>query len=206
MFTQRMPLAEQQREARRQLSLLAAAGIPIAIAEGNHDAVEPGWLRSGPGLESVIWPGFSGTVSATDRRLVLTVCPDTSLGSNDAERAVPELFAKGAAVRDREGSPWLAIHHEPPDATPICVGMPGNSALNNTVLRHQPDLVICAHIHEAPFERDQGGHWYCRIGRTLLVNAGHWRMRRWPCHLHIEGDTVTWRAPGHPRESVRIKG
>lgn len=205
MFTQRMPLAEQQREARRQLSLLAAAGIPIAIAEGNHDAVEPGWLRSGPGLESVIWPGSSGLLSAADRRLVLTVCPDTSLGSNDAGRAVPELFAKGAAVRDREGLPWLAIHHEPPDATPICAGADGNRLLSGLVARHRPDLVICAHIHEAPFEKYLGGHWHCRIGHTLLVNAGQWRKRRWPCHLQIEGNIVTWRAPGHRRESVRIR-
>ena len=71
--------------------------------------------------------------------------------------------------------------------------------------RHQPDLVICAHIHEAPFEKYLGGHWHCRIGHTLLVNAGQWRERRWPCHVQIEGDIVTWRAPGHPRESVRIR-
>ncbi len=204
IFTQRMPLAEQQREARRQLSRLAATGIPIAVAEGNHDAVEPGWLRPGPELESVIWPGFSGAIPAGGRRLILTACPDTSLGCSESKRDVPELFAMGAAVRNREDLPWVVIHHEPPDATPICTGMAGSSALNHLVITHRPDLVICAHNHEAPFEKHLGGQWHCRIGRTLLVNAGQWRKRRWPCHLQIEGNIVTWRAPGHPRECVRL--
>lgn len=206
IFTQRMTLGAQRREVLRQIALIAAPGIPIAVAEGNHDAVDPGWLRPAPGLDSVIWPGFSGEVAAGDRRLILTVCPDTYFGSSDTDRVVGDLFRVGAVARDREGLPWLVIHHEPPDATPICAGMAGSSALNHLVLSRRPDLVICAHNHEAPFEKHLGGHWHCRIGPTLLVNAGQWRKRRWPCHLQIGGDTVTWRAPGHPRESVRIRG
>lgn len=75
---------------------------------------------------------------------------------------------------------------------------------NGHVFRYQPDLVICGHIHEAPFERHLGGLWHCRIGRTVMVNAGQWHKRRWPCHLQIDRDTVIWRAPGHPRESVKL--
>lgn len=204
MSPQQMTRAEQRREVLRQISVIAASGIPIAVAEGNHDAVDPGWLGPGPGLDSVIWPGFSGGITVGGRRLILTLCPDTYFGSGDTDRVVSDLFRIGAEARDREGSPWLVAHHEPPDATPICVGMAGSSALNHLVLSHRPDLVLCGHNHEAPFEKHLGGDWHCRIGPTLLVNAGQWRKRRWPCHFLIEDDTVTWRAPGHPRESVRV--
>lgn len=204
LFTRRTPVAEQRREALRHLALLAASGVPIAVAEGNHDAIEPGWLGPSPGLESVLWPGFSGQISAAGRRLILTVCPDTYFGSGDVDATVRSLFEFGAAARQREWLPWLVLHHEPPDAAPICAGMIGSACLNDNVACHEPDMVICAHNHGAPFDRAKGGHWHCRMGNTLLVNAGQKPGHRWPCHLLIDGATVIWRAPGHPKESVRI--
>lgn len=200
-----MTLAEQQHEALRQIGLLAVDCKAVAVAEGNHDAVEHGWLCPGPGRQSVMWPGFSGQVQAGARQIVLTVCPDTSLGRSDADPVIASAFATGAAIRDCTRLPWLVLHHEPPQETPICVPGPGHFLLAQTVLRHQPDLVICAHIHAAPFARDLGGCWHHRIGTTLLVNAGQLRGRRWPCHLLIEGNTVTWRAPDHSRETVPIR-
>lgn len=204
LFTRRMPLAQQRTKIVRQIGHLAADGKPVAVAEGNHDAVEPGWLGPAPGVVSVIWPGFSASISAGSRRLVLTLCPDTYFGGEQSDRAVAELFAKGAEIRDAQGLPWLVLHHEPPDATPICFGAIGSGQLGGLVLRHQPDLVICAHIHEAPFMRPIGGSWYHRIGSTLLVNAGQSRKTPWPCHLRIEGNSVTWRAPGSANETVPL--
>lgn len=204
IFTERATLREQHQSILDRLSRLAATGRPLAVAEGNHDAARPGWLGPRPGLESVKWPGFSEEICVAGRSLVLTVCRDTVVDGVNAPGRIADAFEAGAAARDRTGSPWLVIHHEPPERTPICAGADGNRLLTGLVARHQPDLVVCAHIHEAPFERDMGGHWHCRVGRTLLVNAGQWPRRRWPCHFLIDGDTVTWRAPGHPRESVRF--
>lgn len=205
IFTERASLKEQHQSILNRLSRLAATGLPLAVAEGNHDAARPGWLGPGPGLERVMWPGFSDEVRIGGHRLVLSVCHDTVVDGINAPGRIAAALEAGAVARDRTRSPWLVLHHEPPGGSPICSGADGNRLLSGLVLRHQPDLVICAHIHEAPFEKDRGGYWHCRIGRTLLVNAGQWTKRRWPCHLQIEGDTVTWRAPGHPRESVQLR-
>lgn len=205
IFTEGATLKEQHQSILHRLSRLATTGHPLAVAEGNHDAARSGWLGRGPGLEKVMWPGFSDEVGIGGRKLVLSVCHDTVVDGINAPGRVAAVFEAGAAARDRTGAPWLVLHHEPPEGTPICAGADGNRLLSGLVARHQPDLVICAHIHEAPFEKHLGGHWHCRIGHTLLVNAGQWRKRRWPCHVQIEGDIVTWRAPGHPRESVRIR-
>lgn len=197
-------LAAQRRKILRELAQLAAAGTPVAVAEGNHDAVDPGWLCPAPGLESVMLPGFSAAISAGSRRLVITLCPDTYFGGEQSDRAVARLFASGAAIRDEEGLPWLVIHHEPPDSTPICGDAIGSGQLAGLVMRHQPDLVICGHIHQAPFMRSMGGNWYHRIGRTLLLNAGQSRKTPWPCHILIDGNIVTWHAQGIRSETVRL--
>ncbi|MCC6356044.1 MAG: metallophosphoesterase [Verrucomicrobiae bacterium] len=197
-------LPAQRRRILNELAQLAAGGTPVAVAEGNHDAVDPGWLCPTTGMESVLWPGASAAISAGSRRLIITLCPDTHFGGDESDRAVARLFASGAKIRDEEGLPWLVLHHEPPDATPICTDAIGSGQLAGLVMRHQPNLVICGHIHQAPFMRPVG-NWYHRIGHTLLVNTGQMAKRRWPCHLLIDGDSVTWRAPGTPKETVRLR-
>ena len=36
--------------------------------------------------------------------------------------------------------------------------------------QYQPDVVICGHIHQAPWAK--GGSWHARLGRTQVFNAG----------------------------------
>lgn len=200
----REPAAQQRAAVKRWLSGLVATGVPVALAEGNHDEHFHRWLEGAGGLDSLLLAGFSGPVQAGAKPMLLTVCPDTSFERLAADRMVEALLSRAAALRAREPMPWLVLHHEPPHATPICCGAEGNRSLADAVVRHRPDLVVCAHIHGAPFERDRGGSWHTRIGSTLMVNAGQWPDRPWPCHLQIAGDVVTWRAPAHPRETARI--
>lgn len=200
----REPFGQQQAAVKRWLSRLVAIGVPVALADGNHDDQPRRWLDGTTGLDSLLLAGFSGPVCAGGKPMLLTVCPDTHLGGIPAEKAVENLFARSAALRTNEPLPWLVLHHEPPHGTAICCGAGGNRSIADAVARHGPDVVVCAHIHKAPFDRDLGGHWHTRIGSTLLLNAGQRRKRPWPCHFRIAGNTITWRAPGHPPESTRI--
>ena len=38
------------------------------------------------------------------------------------------------------------------------------------IKRHEPDLVLTGHVHQAPFV--SGGGWVDRIGPTWVLNAG----------------------------------
>ncbi|MCC6356662.1 MAG: metallophosphoesterase [Verrucomicrobiae bacterium] len=197
---------DQQRAAvKRWLVRLVASGVPVALAEGNHDDRPHRWLEGAAGLDSLLLAGFSGTVCAGGSQMLLTICPDTSVEGIAADRVVEGLLSEAAAKRAREPMPWMVLHHEPPDGTPICCGAEGNRSLADAVTRHQPDLVVTAHIHESPFRKDRGGRWHAWIGSTLLVNSGQMPDRPWPCHFRIADNDITWRALGQPRETVPIR-
>jgi Icc-related predicted phosphoesterase len=56
---------------------------------------------------------------------------------------------------------------------------------------HQPDVVLCGHIHQAPWI--DGGSWQARLGRTLVINPGR-QVGPVPPHVTIDTDagTVEW--------------
>ena len=59
------------------------------------------------------------------------------------------------------------------------------------VEQHQPDVVLCGHIHQAPFRR--GGSWVDRIADTWVFNAGQ-QIGPVPAHVIIDtaARTASW--------------
>ena len=55
--------------------------------------------------------------------------------------------------------------------------------------RYQPDLVLCGHIHDAPFS--EHGSWFDSKGTTVILNSGR---QIGPCPAHIIFDTRVQRA------------
>jgi Icc-related predicted phosphoesterase len=157
------PLANQQRTMQEALRLIAARA-PVLVASGNHDVEEDGeadWLYAVAGGRifvdgsTVAWNGVA-----------VTLWPWRS----DGRTPLPQ----GAAHR-LPGVTRIWVHHAPPADTRIgccATGKPpgGSATLTARIRRHQPNLVVCGHIHDAPF-RPQGG-WWDRIGDTLCVNPG----------------------------------
>lgn len=88
------------------------------------------------------------------------------------QKAVGRQFVD--AVKYRDGF-WVWIYHAPPNASPIAWSEDGHrhygdAALNGWIAEYAPDLVICGHVHDAPFTRE--GSWVDRIGPTWVFNAG----------------------------------
>lgn len=97
------------------------------------------------------------------------------------------------AGRARPGR-WIWVYHSPPDVSPTAWSGRrhyGDDTLNKLIERHQPDIVLTGHVHEAPFRSD--GSWHDRIGETIVLNAGR-QPGPIPAHLLLDTTegTVTW--------------
>jgi Icc-related predicted phosphoesterase len=177
----------------RYLALLHAAGR-VAVASGNHDLTGP----DAHGEQAALWLAearAAGVPSDGDSLLIgdtlITICPwwDGPIGRTALE-------ARLAADALRRPARWLWVYHWPPLGSPTCwTGRRdyGDADLKAWIARHQPDLVLAGHVHEAPFKPD--GAWADRIGATWVFNAGR-QIGPVPCHIEIDvtAGTATWRS------------
>ena len=104
---------------------------------------------------------------------------------------VESLLARDAAKPKRH---WVWIHHSPPDKSPVSWAgkrFGGDEFLVGWIQRHQPDLVLSGHIHNAPFHAQ--GCWNDRLGKTWVFNPGR---QIGPCPTYLIFDlnrmSVEW--------------
>jgi Icc-related predicted phosphoesterase len=165
-----------------------AAKTTVIACSGNHDLN----TRNALGERAAVWLAdaqssgvhVDGARVQTDR-VMISVCPwwDGPLARAEVDAA---LAADAEAVGDRF---WIWAYHAPPDASPISwTGKRyyGDTDLNAWIARHSPDLVLCGHVHQSPFEAKGG--WADRIGTTWVVNSGR-EPGPVPTHIVIDTDT-----------------
>ena len=98
----------------------------------------------------------------------------------------------------RQGRPWMWVYHGPPEGPLSWTGTKhyGDPELPRLLDRHHPDLVLCGHIHQAPFV--EGGAWHEQRGSTTLFNSGYQRGQL-PAHVFLdldEGAASWWSLEG----------
>jgi Icc-related predicted phosphoesterase len=183
-----VPIAVQAVVLDKYLVRLAERAVVFA-ASGNHDLDGPGpygeqtagWLRRPRGA-SVFTDGTSTDLGDTR----FTVCPwwDGPGTRDDVDRQL------GDAARDRPAR-WVWLYHAPPAGTVLCRDgrreFPDHD-LAGWIEQHQPDLVLCGHIHQAPWV--DGGSWHASIGTTLVVNPGK-QIGPVPPHVTFDTDAGT---------------
>jgi Icc-related predicted phosphoesterase len=171
----------------------------VVACSGNHDLNSLNALdeRAACWLEGASRSGVlvDGTRLERDGVLI-SVC---SYWDGPRSRALvgEQLAADAALVGDRL---WLWAYHAPPDDSPTSwTGSRhyGDEDLSAWIGRHQPDLVLCGHVHQSPFV--EGGGWFDRIGTTAVFNAGR---QIGPVPTHIEIDTDRMLARWSSLESV----
>ena len=164
----------------------------VLASSGNHDLDGPGangeqvagWMRR-VDSERVLVDGSSTDIDGVR----FTVCPWWDGPVTRAE--VDAQLATAAA--DRPGL-WVWVYHSPPAGTPLCRDgrreFPDHE-LAAWIEQHQPDIVICGHIHQAPWAK--GGSWHARLGRTHVFNAGK-QIGHVPPHITIDttAGTAHW--------------
>ncbi len=187
----RVPFPVQVLVLEKYLASLAERTTVLA-ASGNHDLDGPGdqgeqvsgWLTALRG-ETLVGDGSSIDIDG----IRFTVCPwwDGPL----TRAAVADQLA--AAAVDRPAT-WIWLYHAPPAGTVLCRDghreFPDHD-LAGWIEEHQPDIVLCGHIHQAPWV--DGGSWHDRLGKTLVFNAGK-QLGPIPPHITIdtEAGTAHW--------------
>jgi Icc-related predicted phosphoesterase len=104
------------------------------------------------------------------------------------------LQASLDAAAERRHGPWLWVYHGPPEGPLAWTGSKffGDPELPQLLDRHHPEVVLCGHIHQAPFV--SGGAWCDRVGETMLFNSGYQRGNI-PAHVFLDLDddsTASW--------------
>ena len=104
-----------------------------------------------------------------------------------------EMEAGLARAAEQRVGPWLWVYHGPPEGPLAWTGSRhyGDPELPRLLEQHRPDIVLCGHIHQAPFV--DGGGWAEQRGTTWLFNGGHQRGQT-PCHVFLDLDerTAAW--------------
>ena len=120
-----------------------------------------------------------------------------------------EVEATLEAAADRRGpGPWVWIYHSPPEGPLAWTGSRhyGDEAVSRWIERFEPDVVLCGHIHQAPFA--PGGSWADRVGRTWLFNPGR-QMGGVPAFVDIdltEGTAVWMSSMGIEERALGLAG
>jgi Icc-related predicted phosphoesterase len=186
-----VPLPAQVVVADLYLKRLAQR-CPVFVVSGNHDLDGPGehgeqvsgWLRRSQSTDLHV-DGQSVDVD----NIRFTLCPWWD-GPVSRDAVAEQLDAASVNRPDW----WIWVYHSPPAGTPLCVDNHRTFAdedLARWITRYQPDLVLCGHIHGAPWA-DNGG-WNARLGHTWVFNAGHLNVKV-PPHIVLDTEmrTAVW--------------
>lgn len=188
------PLEVQIVVVSKYLEKLAERTVVLA-ASGNHDLDGPGddGEQTAAWLQRLQVDGLHVDGSSVDVEDVrFTICPWWD-GPQSRDRTEAQL----AAAAEGRPARWIWVYHSPPAGTVLCNSgsrsFPDDD-LAGWIDRWQPDMVICGHIHQAPWV--DGGGWIDRRGRTWAFNAGH-QPGPMPPHIVIDLDAMTadWVAP-----------
>jgi len=165
-----------------------AARTTVVACSGNHDLDG----RNDFGERAAAWldeARDAGVIvdgaSLADEKMLLTVCPWWD-GPQTRTRVDVQLAADAEHARDRM---WVWVYHAPPEPSPTSwTGRRhyGDADLTAWIEHHRPAVVLCGHVHQAPFA--SSGTWIDRIGTTTVLNAGR---QRGPIPTRIEIDTGT---------------
>jgi predicted phosphodiesterase len=166
-----------------------AGRTQVIVCSGNHDLDS----RDDSGEKSTRWldegRALGVTVDGDSLRLdgwLLTACAWW-----EGPTTLAALEARLAAAAGLRTDRWLWVWHGPPDGPLSWTGATsyGDPELPRLVEEHRPDIVLCGHIHQAPYT--DTGSWHTRQDATWLFNPGH---QRGPVPSHIRLDLERGRA------------
>lgn len=147
-----------------------AGHVPTLVCSGNHDLDH----RTESGEKATRWLAearISG-VHVDGDSFDLDGWRFTACAWWEGPETLAALEARlDAAAVDRPAN-WLWAFHGPPEGPLSWTGSKhyGDPELPRLLDVYRPDVVLCGHVHEAPFTAE--GAWADQRGSTWLFNAG----------------------------------
>ncbi len=202
-----VPLEAQVVVVRKYLARMAN-GPPILIASGNHDLLR----NKETGEKDASW-----LQREANKRV--KVDGDFFVFGDFCFSILPwwETLAQKATIQQQlemqshfvEGRDWIWVYHSPPKGSPVAWNGSedwGDVLLNQLAGKYAPRMVLCGHVHQAPFYAD--GAWMDEIGSSLFFNGGR-QLGAVPTFIEIDTDKGEARwvsAEGVEEENERLKG
>lgn len=135
-------------------------GVPVVLIHGNHED-EDEVTAALEGCENIHW--------AHDTCVDLLGVRFIGFGGHGFRRREPGLEALEERLAPRFTPRTIVVSHAPPFGTamdqPMSGWHVGNESLTDLVVRRNPMLVICGHIHQC-------FHAHDTIRRTKVINPG----------------------------------
>ena len=161
-----------------------AARTRLIVSSGNHDLDRrddsgeriPAWMSRVRRL-GIATDGDSLDLGGTR----VTICPWWD-GPRARDAVQAQIERDAQVAKDA----WIWVYHAPPEGSPTSWDGRrswGDKDLKTWIETYQSDLVLCGHIHQAPFKRD--GSWVDRIGATWVFNSGS-QIGEQPAHVAID--------------------
>jgi Icc-related predicted phosphoesterase len=166
-----------------------AAKLPTIACSGNHDL--DGRDTHGEKVTSWIHEARSAGVTVDGDSVTVGEWTITACAWWEGPNTLGRLEATLERAALHRGERWMWVYHGPPDGPLSTTGTRsvGDPELPRLLDRHRPDVVLCGHVHEAPFVSDGG--WIERQSGAWLFNSG---QLRGPVPAHIEIDLGAGRA------------
>lgn len=156
---------------------------PTLVCSGNHDLDH----RNEAGEKATRW---------LDEARQFGVCVDgdsfdlagwrfTACAWWEGPQTLAALEARLAEAAVDRPTRWMWAFHGPPEGPLSWTGARhyGDPELPRLLDQHQPDIVLCGHVHQAPFT--SVGAWAEHRGSTWLFNAGYQRGDR-PTFIELD--------------------
>ena len=167
-----VPLDAQITVVLGYLERLAALGVTL-VCSGNHDLDH----RTDAGEKATAWITEAAEFGVVTDGASLDIdgCRFTSCAWWEGPETLATLERQLADAGVDRPDRWVWIFHGPPEGPLSWTGSRhfGDPELPRLLETHQPDLVLCGHIHEAPYT-DEGSWAEWRDG-TWLFNSGYQR-------------------------------